>query len=310
MPKVSIIVPIYNTEQYIRECLNSIKQQSLTDWECLLINDGSQDRSGIICDQYVKDDSRFKVFHMENNGVSSARNTGLANASGEWIIFVDADDVFAKEALKICINHAEKNNLDALQFSFSQKKEDLGNKDEKKTIILDLTEYIASQNVLVSVWGSLFKTSIIHNNGLIFNTQLKLAEDQLFIFNYMNFAKRIQKIDDVLYWYRLNPSSATHKSKSLDMIYSLRSLSKFKEVHPIWKSYIDRTNANLLTTIILNKDTKFSFIKKLINEAKITDTQLIQLRLQSLFASTSKRSRTLAILLVSFRGLISRIFHI
>src|SRR5690606_22590995 len=100
MPKVSVIIPVYNTENYLRECLDSILAQTFTDFEVLLINDGSTDSSGKICDEYAEKDSRIKVFHKENGGVSSARNLGLDNAKGEWICFVDSDDEILQDALQ------------------------------------------------------------------------------------------------------------------------------------------------------------------------------------------------------------------
>ena len=98
-PKISIIIPIYKVEKYIRECLDSILNQTFTDWEALLIDDGSPDNSGVICDEYAAKDNRFKVFHKENGGVSSARNLGLEKATGEWVTFIDADDWIEKEAV-------------------------------------------------------------------------------------------------------------------------------------------------------------------------------------------------------------------
>ncbi|MGN0202626.1 MAG: glycosyltransferase family 2 protein, partial [Candidatus Cryptobacteroides sp.] len=91
-PKISVIVPVYNAESTIRRCVDSILAQTFTDFECLLIDDGSKDRSGEICDEYAAKDSRVRVFHKENGGVSSARNVGLDNAKGEWVTFVDSDD--------------------------------------------------------------------------------------------------------------------------------------------------------------------------------------------------------------------------
>src|SRR5690606_27273688 len=92
MPKVSVIIPVYNAEKYLRECIDSVLAQTFDDFELLLINDGSTDGSGKICDEYAQKDARVKVFHKENGGVSSARNLGLDNAKGEWITFIDSDD--------------------------------------------------------------------------------------------------------------------------------------------------------------------------------------------------------------------------
>ena len=96
-PLISIIVPIYNVEKYLSRCINSVLSQTFPDFELLLIDDGSTDKSGYICDGYAQKDSRIKVFHIENGGVSAARNYGLDNARGEWITFVDADDWIDKD---------------------------------------------------------------------------------------------------------------------------------------------------------------------------------------------------------------------
>ena len=99
MAKISIIVPVFNVEKMLPHCLDSIKAQTFSDFECLLIDDGSTDSSGILCDEYVAFDPRFKVIHSENQGASAARNLGLDNASGEWIQFIDSDDWIAPDFL-------------------------------------------------------------------------------------------------------------------------------------------------------------------------------------------------------------------
>ena len=100
-PKISVIVPVYNVEQYLPRCIESILAQTYNDFELLLINDGSSDNSGNICDEYAKNNSRVRVFHKENGGVSSARNMGLDNAQGEYVVFVDSDDFIRNKYLEI-----------------------------------------------------------------------------------------------------------------------------------------------------------------------------------------------------------------
>ena len=102
---ISIIVPVYNSEQTLNRCIDSILGQTYRNFELLLINDGSKDRSGEICDEYARKDSRVKVFHKENGGVSSARNVGLDNARGEWITFCDSDDYYNLDAFDIYLKH-------------------------------------------------------------------------------------------------------------------------------------------------------------------------------------------------------------
>ena len=111
MPKISVIVPVYNTEQYLHRCIDSILAQTYTDFELLLIDDGSKDNSGKICNEYAAKDSRVRVFHKENGGVSSARNIGLDNAKGGWISFVDSDDWISTEYLENLFN-AVDNTVD------------------------------------------------------------------------------------------------------------------------------------------------------------------------------------------------------
>ena len=102
-PKISVIIPVYNAEKTLHRCIDSILAQTFSDFEVLLIDDGSKDKSGEICDEYARKDSRIKVCHKENGGVSSARNTGLSKAMGEYVIHCDADDFIEPEMLDLCI---------------------------------------------------------------------------------------------------------------------------------------------------------------------------------------------------------------
>ena len=106
-PIISVIVPVYNVEQYLPHCIDSILTQTFTDFEVLLIDDGSTDNSGRICDEYAKKDNRIRVFHKENGGVSSARNVGLDNAEGEFLGFVDGDDILSPVYLMILLKALE-----------------------------------------------------------------------------------------------------------------------------------------------------------------------------------------------------------
>lgn len=121
MTKISIITPVYKVEQYLPECIESVLKQTYSDWEFLLIDDGSPDNSGNICDEYAARDSRIKVFHKSNGGVSSSRNLGLENASGEWLLFLDSDDCLYHIALQRRIAVAENNNLDLIQCHFNRE---------------------------------------------------------------------------------------------------------------------------------------------------------------------------------------------
>ena len=109
MPKVSVIIPVYNVEKYLPQCIDSILAQTFTDFELILVNDGSKDCSGNICDEYAQKDSRIVVIHKENGGASSARNRGLDIAKGEWISFIDSDDYVTPNYLSNLISEAQAN---------------------------------------------------------------------------------------------------------------------------------------------------------------------------------------------------------
>ncbi|GMO37902.1 MAG: hypothetical protein Ta2B_17610 [Termitinemataceae bacterium] len=112
MPVISVIIPVYNVEHYLRRCLDSVLAQTFTDFECILIDDGSPDKSPAICDEYAKKDSRFVVIHQANAGVSAARNAGLDIAQGEWITFVDSDDWIEPDMLRVLYQNAVKHQSD------------------------------------------------------------------------------------------------------------------------------------------------------------------------------------------------------
>lgn len=120
---ISVIVPVYNTEQYLPRCIESILSQSFTDFELLLIDDGSTDGSGKICDAYAEKDNRIRVFHKENGGVSSARNMGLDEAKGEWVYFVDSDDELLHDGLQVLFDNTNK-EVDVVLAGFEEVSEE------------------------------------------------------------------------------------------------------------------------------------------------------------------------------------------
>ena len=122
MARLSIIVPVYKAEKYIHKCLDTILSQTFTDFELLLVDDGSPDKCGEICEQYAKSDNRIKVFHKENGGVSSARNLGLSKAEGAYIAFIDPDDYIDKDMVKDTITYLQKTDGDIVCFEVCEVK--------------------------------------------------------------------------------------------------------------------------------------------------------------------------------------------
>lgn len=242
MPKVSVIVPVYKAEKYIHRCVDSILAQTFTDWELLLIDDGSPDGSGEICDEYAKRDTRIRVFHKDNGGVSSARNLGLDNITGEYVTFVDADDWIDEDNLSVCVSALDTGNLDILQYSWRRIDAE-GNVLQVSKIdtdVLDLQHYIEKGNFNVCVGGSYIRNSIVRNHRIRFDKSLKLAEDQIFILTAMSEANRIQSFSKVFYNYFFNEESATNNTRIEDIINGIKALVALKNSFCVFESHCDR----------------------------------------------------------------------
>ena len=194
-PKLSIIIPIYNTGPYLPRCFDSILSQSYTDFELLLVDDGSTDNSGAICEAYAQKDTRIKVFHKKNGGLSSARNTGLDHAQGEWIYFVDSDDELKPEGLRALVD-CISDDVDCVMGGYEQYDLD-GNLIETEKIHETLTlskqdsllvlfpDYSIHYSYLGYVWIRLFRNRIIQDHELRFDTTIRIKEDALFITLYL-----------------------------------------------------------------------------------------------------------------------------
>lgn len=193
--KLSIIIPIYNTEAYLPRCIDSILSQSFTDYELILIDDGSIDNSGAICDNYAQQDNRIKVFHQKNGGLSSARNTGLDHAQGEWIYFVDSDDELKLNGLQTlvdCISDDvdcvmggyEQYDLDGNLIETEKKHETLTLSKQDSLLVL-FPEHTIIYSYLGYVWNRLFRNQIIQEYSLRFDTSIRIKEDSLFVTEYL-----------------------------------------------------------------------------------------------------------------------------
>lgn len=205
--RVSIIVPVYNAEKTLNRCIDSILQQTFTDWELLLINDGSKDHSGEICDEYARKDERVKAFHKKNGGVSSARNIGLDHARGEWITFVDSDDWIVNDCLNMDYSLFQE---DLIFFSYYQKNGTLesyvdfpvGNFIFNGEYELNnFYQNFIHKSFFKIIWSKLFKRNLI--NGLRFDNLIPIGEDHLFLLNYLIRIKTCRFISKPFYVYQL-----------------------------------------------------------------------------------------------------------
>ncbi len=205
-PKISIIVPVYKVEQYLPRCIDCILAQTFTDFELLLINDGSPDNSGRICDKYATQDVRIRVFHKENGGVSSARNLGLDNAKGDWIAFCDADDYFLENALEILLKYAIESGAEMVLSNAYRLESGKYNPilNQKAGIYNE----VISELKHFALWGFLLSAQIIRNKKLRFIESLAFSEDRVFLLEYGLYAKHLRIINNVTYVYRIHPQSA------------------------------------------------------------------------------------------------------
>lgn len=229
MPKISVIVPVYNTEQYLHRCIDSILAQTFTDFELLLIDDGSKDSSGKICDEYAAKDSRVRVFHKGNGGVSSARNLGLDNAQGEWIFFVDSDDAIMDKAFEAVPKAV---NAELIITSYIAKNHNTLNKhtiSQRGVVVYEtgknaFLEKHINTNTIKAPWAKFFKRNIICD--LRFDENISCGEDFLFVLTYLHKTFQIYLVDYCTYIYTISEQHfhLRYQSTIKKSIYTLHKL--------------------------------------------------------------------------------------
>lgn len=212
MPIISIVVPVYNVEKYLPHCIESILSQTYKDFELILVNDGSKDRSGVICDEYASHDDRIRVIHKPNGGVSSARNTGLDNAKGKYVMFCDSDDYAEPEWCEKLLYHIE-NNPKSWCFCGCHVVDANGMVLEENCIfnrestydILPISQYwqIYKTNYSALLWIRIFEMNIIREHNIRFDENMSVSEDVLFNLEYGKHCKTFSVVNIPLYNHRI-----------------------------------------------------------------------------------------------------------
>ena len=203
--RYSVIIPVYNAEGTLRRCLDSLVGQHFSDYELLLINDGSTDGSDAICREYANTYSCVRYFAKENGGVSSARNLGLEQAEGEYILFVDSDDYVSENYFSVISDALDNNVVDLLMFGYCNfgsisAEWDTGEFNENTEVGIAIWVSSAMQQYLFSsLWSKVFKKQIIEQYNMRFGNDLAIGEDQAFIFTYAMHIRSIGSIEDHLY---------------------------------------------------------------------------------------------------------------
>ncbi len=216
-PFVSIVVPVYNVEKELPRCVDSILHQTFSDWELLLIDDGSSDRSANICDEYNKQNNRIKVFHKQNEGVSETRNLGIEKSEGEWITFIDSDDFITPNFLRLFADTLKQQSFDLFMGDVRQIGLNGSSFVEFRLpdTTCDLKEATISYKLLRSgdLHGKVFHRSLM-DNGLRFCKNVKYSEDGIFFYNCLARSKKIYLCSNICYCYKRNPEGLSYKLNS------------------------------------------------------------------------------------------------
>ena len=199
-PLISIIVPVYQAEERLCRCLDSILAQTVEGWECILVDDGSRDRSGALCDEYARKDGRFKVIHKENGGASSARNAGLEKAEGGWVAFVDADDAIGNDYLDILIS----SETDLVVCGFTSAEGWIYSPSPSvmnRAAMTSGMEKILNSHSMFVPWAKLFRKNILDAHQLRFDEKLRLSEDTTFVYEYLCHCDSLEFVEAHPYHY-------------------------------------------------------------------------------------------------------------
>ena len=235
-PKISVIVPVYKCEQYIHRCVNSILNQTFSDFELILVDDGSPDNCGEICEDYAKKDFRVKVIHQVNGGQAAARNNGVKEAQGEWLHFVDSDDMIHPKTLEILYKTAIDNDVKLSMCSAFQGEnipDDFSKNFDITANILNMDEenifHLCKNEKYYYwvVWGKLLHKSIFLKYPL---TEGRIYEDNAIVCKWLHEAKKVAVIPSPLYFYYINTSSTTKKDfteKQLDILWAFEEQISF-----------------------------------------------------------------------------------
>ena len=231
MAQVSIIVPVYQVEKYLRQCIDSILAQTFTDFELILVDDGSKDQSGTICDEYAGIDGRVRVIHKENGGLSDARNAGLEQAAGEYFMFVDSDDYIAPTMIERLYNSIQSESADIAACNFCY----VFDKKEKKDFSTDIkAEVLRGKEIFyyrkndrsygfwTVAWNKLYKSETFRNVRFRFG---KYHEDEFWANDIYQLEIRVATIPECLYYYRQRDNSIMGKesiARNLDILEALR----------------------------------------------------------------------------------------
>ncbi|MFF2910887.1 glycosyltransferase family 2 protein [Paenibacillus sp. NPDC057934] len=319
----SIIIPVYNVEEYLRECLDSLIEQTYKGFEIILVNDGSTDSSGIICDEYAEKYNNCLVSHTSNQGVSAARNLGIDRATGDYIMFVDSDDWLEREALQKIHEILIEYQYDILMYGL------IKDSPARSRIILEQRtseRYLSNievakkmpaliKNESINSAIKVYKGTMLRDNNFRFNTTIEIAEDHLFNIQCFFKAESLYILDEVLYHYMsrrdtsLSRKFTDNKYKSIIMVNNelLHLIKDDDNYYELYESllYIRLKNIYSCFMDVFNPNCNYSFRRKLqfidniLIEEKNTDFSVVNNKMFFILAMALKTNSKILIFLIS-----------
>lgn len=285
--KVSIIVPVYNVENYLKECLDSIEKQTYKNIEVILVNDGSVDNSAIICDYYCTKNSNFKVIHKINEGVSVARNIGLKNAIGDYCIFIDSDDYIESDMIEHMVNKAVIDSADIvlcdiclvntnfykenLKFRYQKYLEEL-DKTVNKQSFLDMLRKYPLQPYFGAPYNKLIRRKLLVDNNIIYEAFNNFAEDTCFNYKIYSVTDKITTVAKVLYYHRVDSGNSLSR---LNHSYEYMK-KRCKEISNLYKNlFLEYNNLIIEEDILWGLLVKY-LVNSIINEPNVKMYQKVK----------------------------------
>jgi len=228
---ISVVIPVYNGEKYMRECLESVRVCPSDNVEFIIINDGSTDRTEEICGQFAEQDSRFKLINKANAGVSDTRNRGIDEASGDYIFFLDADDYIINEVWQEIFAHAAENKYDMIAYSYYNLFDDGRTSIEQFPSGCDIKLALLSTTLLNACWGKLLRREIIIKNNIRFRKELKTCEDAIFIIDFAEHINEYLLCNTSVLYYRIHAGSVMQRAKLENKLADLTALFERRKVY-------------------------------------------------------------------------------
>lgn len=289
-PIISIIVPVYKVEDYISKCIDSIITQTCKEWECILVDDGSPDGSGKICDEYAARDNRFIVIHKDNEGVTAARRDGVRSAKGIWVVFVDSDDSLPNNSLETLLNNSDGvETVCACVISSNGRKW-----MHRKSGTMQRDEYInhlIKGDVYGYCYATLYKRNLFDNNVFNVDRSLPIGEDVLMRLELATNSNRIRVINDVVYYYAILENSVMNTKVCSPLYYHRLFERRNQIIHNTIKVDCIKQDLNVLLNSLYSHHVKYDpdyvkVVSNYINDLPTTKSISFKLRLKVLFSNT------------------------